>query len=440
MLQTYEEALFWIHSRLRLGIKPGLKRMEWMLDRLNNPERKLTAIHVAGTNGKGSTVSYLRSILQVAGYQVGTFTSPYFEVFNERISLNGKPIDNEEILSLTNVIQPLALELESTELGPPSEFEIITAMAFYYFGTHEEIDVVLFETGLGGRLDSTNVINPILSIITNIGYDHMNLLGETLPKIAYEKAGIIKKNIPLITSVEQSEALKVIIDTATTLQAEMYRIEKEYKIVNQHPVSDGEIFSLRTPFQSFDNLKITMKGEHQVKNAALAVMAINYLQKQSSFDLTDSHIKEGLLHARWIGRFEQLCDDPIIIIDGAHNPEGINSLVKTLSSRYSTKKIQIIFSALRDKKLTDMLTPLESVADSITFTSFDFPRVFTAKELYEMSTIHNKSYDENWKSCIDTSLLKISEDEILIVTGSLYFLSEVRPYIVNNTKNVEKYS
>ncbi|MDF0726748.1 bifunctional folylpolyglutamate synthase/dihydrofolate synthase [Cytobacillus sp. S13-E01] len=440
MLQTYEEALFWIHSRLRLGIKPGLMRMEWMLDRLNNPERKLTAIHIAGTNGKGSTVSYLRNMLQVAGYRVGTFTSPYFEVFNERISVNGRPIDNGDILSLAQVIQPLALELENTELGPPSEFEIITAMAIYYFGTHEEIDVVLFETGLGGRLDSTNVIDPILSIITNIGFDHMNLLGETLPEIASEKAGIIKGNIPLITSVEQSEALEVIIEKATTLHAQMYRKDKEYQIINQQPVLDGEVFSLRTPFQTFDDLKITMMGEHQVKNAALAVMAVNYLQSQSLFELTNDHIQEGLLQTRWIGRFEQLCNDPTIIIDGAHNPEGINSLVKTLSSRYSTKKIQIIFSALRDKKLADMLIPLESVADSITFTSFDFPRVFTAKELYEMSTIHNKSYDEDWKSCIDTSLHKISEDEILIVTGSLYFLSDARPYIVKLTENVEKYS
>lgn len=187
MFTAYEEALEWIHSRLRLGMKPGLQRMEWMMEKLGHPERRIKSVHIGGTNGKGSTVTFLRSILQEAGYSVGTFTSPYFENFNERISLNGTPIGDEDLVQLANDIYSLAVELEQTELGGPTEFEIITAMAFQYFGHVRPVDLVLFEVGLGGRYDSTNIIYPVLSIITSIGLDHTAILGDTYEKIAFEK-------------------------------------------------------------------------------------------------------------------------------------------------------------------------------------------------------------------------------------------------------------
>ncbi|MBE4908165.1 bifunctional folylpolyglutamate synthase/dihydrofolate synthase [Bacillus luteolus] len=436
MFTTYEEALGWIHSRLRLGIKPGLKRMEWMMERLEHPHDKINAIHVAGTNGKGSTVCYLRNMLECAGYNVGTFTSPFFEVFNERISVNGHPIADEEIVRLANIIYPLAVELESTEWGSPTEFEIITAMAFYYFGNQEDVDIVVFETGLGGRLDSTNIINPLLTVITNIGYDHMNLLGETLPEIAFEKAGIIKEGVPLVSSVEQEEAIKVIMDRATSLQSQVYCLDLDYHITNKRPIAYGEEFSIRTPTNTFQELIITMKGEHQIKNAALSLMAISVLQQQHDFIIKETHIREGLKRARWIGRFETLCDRPTIIIDGAHNPEGINSLVNTINTRYNDRKVHIIFCALKDKKLSDMIIPLETVAESLSFTSFDFPRVSSAKELFDVSTFEKKDFDEDWKSCITRKMKSVTNDEILIVTGSLYFLSEVRPFIVEECKNI----
>ncbi len=190
MVRTYEEAVAWIHGRLRLGMKPGLKRMEWMMEKLGHPERRVRAVHIGGTNGKGSTVAYLRSILQAAGYSVGTFTSPYVEQFNERISINGEPIRDEEIVELVQTIKPLADELEQTELGGPTEFEVITAMMLDYFRQKKPIqDIVLIEVGLGGRLDSTNIIYPLLSVITNVSYDHMNILGDTLDQIAAEKRG-----------------------------------------------------------------------------------------------------------------------------------------------------------------------------------------------------------------------------------------------------------
>src|SRR4051794_31120365 len=217
MFHTYEEALQWIHSRLRVGIKPGLKRMEWMMEKLDHPEQKMTSVHIGGTNGKGSTVTYLRSILEKAGYETGTFTSPYIEQFNERISINGVPITDEEIVELANVIYPLSVELEDTELGGPSEFEIITAMAIYYFGVVHPVDIAIFEVGLGGRFDSTNIIHPLLSIITNIGLDHIQFLGTSHKEIAFEKAGIIKKGASLISAVNQEDAKEVIRKRANEL-------------------------------------------------------------------------------------------------------------------------------------------------------------------------------------------------------------------------------
>lgn len=429
MLQTYEEALEWIHGRLRLGMKPGLMRMEWMMEKLNHPERKLKTVHIGGTNGKGSTVTFLRSILQESGYQVGTFTSPYFEQFNERISVNGKPISDVEILELTNAIKPLCDELEHTELGGPTEFEVITAMSIYYFANINPVDIVLFEVGLGGRLDSTNIIYPLLSIITSIGLDHTNILGETHGEIAYEKAGIIKNGVGIITAVKQPEALSVISETAKSKKASLYSLGDRFSVEDHHSTPDGERFSLNTLFGELENLEITMYGKHQVENASLAIMAALLLNKYFSFLIEDKHLRSGLNSAYWPGRFDILCKDPLIVIDGAHNEEGMETLVHELENRYQDYKVKVIFAALTDKKLDNMIMKLDRIADEITFVTFDFPRAAQAKFLYQMSQLENKHVNNNWKKEISEQLLKIKDKEILVITGSLYFLSEVKPYV-----------
>ncbi|MCH1626591.1 bifunctional folylpolyglutamate synthase/dihydrofolate synthase [Ferdinandcohnia quinoae] len=435
MVNSYEEALEWIHSRLRLGMKPGLKRMEWMMERLNHPEKKIKAIHIAGTNGKGSTVSYLRNIFQESGYNVGTFTSPYIETFNERISFNGEPIKDEEIVTLLNIIKPLAEELEDTELGGPTEFEVITAMALYYFATNESIDFVIMEVGLGGRLDSTNVIRPIVSIITNIGFDHMDILGDTISEISFEKAGIIKKAVPVITSVEQEDAIQVIQNKAKQCSSELYLANFDYFTTHHESSSHGEIFTIKTPFHTFEKVNITMKGFHQVKNASLALMTVSLLVFQGIIKMNETKIMKGIEKTKWIGRFEQLSSKPEVIIDGAHNPQGIKSLVDTVGTHLTGKEIHIIFSPLKDKKLDNMISQLENIAASLTFTSFDYPRASTTKDLYELSSkkdyIHMK---DNWKDAVDSKINELSQKEnvVLLITGSLYFISEIRPYIIKN--------
>lgn len=429
MFQTSEEALNWIHSRLRLGMKPGLKRMEWMMERLGHPERKIKSIHIGGTNGKGSTVTFLSSILQEAGLKVGTFTSPYFEQFNERMSVNGTPIYNEDLLLLTNKIKPLSDELEHTEYGGPTEFEIITAMSFYYFAHIEPVDIALYEVGLGGRFDSTNIIEPMLSIITSIGLDHTAILGETYEEIAFEKAGIIKEGVPILTAVKQEEAYSVIKKRANEMAAPLYRLGEHLWIRDHQSFEKGERFTVSTTKETLENIEITMLGQHQTENASLAVMAALLLKK--SYSLNEGHIRSGLEKAYWPGRFEMISTKPLIVIDGAHNEEGIETLVTELNKRYKKRVKRVLFAALGDKKLDKMIHRLDTVADSITFVDFDYPRAAKGEQLASISTSKEKKVISDWKKAIMEEIKSLQKDEMLIITGSLYFLSEAKPYVIS---------
>ncbi|OLS41518.1 folylpolyglutamate synthase/dihydrofolate synthase family protein [Bacillus sp. MRMR6] len=435
MFTTYNEALEWIHGRLRLGIKPGLKRMEWMMEKLGHPETKVPTVHIGGTNGKGSTVTFLRSILQAEGYRVGTFTSPYIEHFNERISINGVPIRDEEILALTNVIRPLADELELTELGGPTEFEVITAMSFYYFAHCSDVDVVLYEVGLGGRFDSTNIIQPLASIITNIGLDHTNILGNSYEEIAFEKAGIIKPSTPIFTAVKHPGALNVIEAQASDKNATIFRMNHEFFISGHQSLMNGELFSLSYGNQPMKGLEVGMIGEHQTENASLAVMAAQYLNQATAFKISDNAIRKGLKNAYWPARFEVLSENPTVIIDGAHNDEGITALVKEVSSRFTNKPIHIVFAALKDKKLDGMISQLDLIADKISFVSFDFPRASAAEDLLKISSSQNKLAVDDWKSYLQEEIALLEPNDVLIVTGSLYFISEVKPHLCKILKN-----
>ncbi|MFB6467967.1 bifunctional folylpolyglutamate synthase/dihydrofolate synthase [Cytobacillus sp. Hz8] len=430
MFTAYHEALDWIHGRLRLGIKPGLKRMEIMMEKLGHPERRLRTIHIGGTNGKGSTLTYLRCILEEAGLSVGTFTSPYFEQFNERISVNGHPISDKEIIELANVIYPLSEELEKTEWGGPTEFEIITAMSMYYFAHIRPVDIVLYEVGLGGRLDSTNIIFPLVSVITSIGLDHTNILGDTYAKIAYEKAGIIKNGVKVVTAVKQREALEVIQTQAEEKKAPLYLLGSEFSIENHISTECGERFSFKSLFHELDKLEIQMMGKHQTENAALAVMAAILLNNYYSIFIEDEHILSGLKRAYWPGRFEIITSKPLVMMDGAHNEEGIQSLVQELNKRYPEKAKRILFAGLNDKKLDRMIGQLDEIAASITFVDFAYPRAATAETLFDISNSKNKRILSNWKEAVQEEITDLKVDEMLIITGSLYFLSDVKPYLV----------
>ena len=425
MFRSGKEVIDWVSEQLRFGIRPGLERMEAALSRLDNPHLKIKTIHIAGTNGKGSTVTYLRSVLQDAGYRVGTFTSPYIETFNERISLNGVPISDDDLAWCANVLKPIVEEINQTSMGPFTEFEIITLISFIYF-KHYQTDVVIYEVGLGGRLDATNVISPIVCGITNIGHDHEAILGETLVKIAHEKLGIVKNEVPLFTTEENEDVLKEFVEVTNQKNSPFVQSLKMYPATQVHVNQNG----LQFDWPHLKDVELTMKGTHQIKNATLAYSIIQYLKEKRIFSISDVNIYRGMKEAFWKGRFEVIHENPTIILDGAHNLEGMMQLCETVKTLYPTERRLFMVSVLKDKDYEKMFNHMNEVADHVYFTTFDYPRAQSAKAQYEAYHRENSSYEEEFHELLDHLLGEVEEDECLVITGSLYFISEVRKSLV----------
>ncbi|EAC8463999.1 bifunctional folylpolyglutamate synthase/dihydrofolate synthase [Listeria monocytogenes] len=427
-LNSYEEALDWIHGTLRLGIKPGLARMEYMMEKLNHPEKTNKWVHIAGTNGKGSTLTFIRNALEEAGYRTGTFTSPYIEVFNERISVNGEPISDELIVSLANRIKPIAEELEETVYGPPSEFEIITAMMFLCFAEYVSIDIGIVEVGLGGRLDSTNILVPLISVITSIGMDHMEFLGDTMEQIASEKAGIIKPGVPVISGAIQKETQEVIAEIAANNKSNIAQLYDSFSMINKNGVN-----TYKTIYgEEINNLSIGLLGIHQLNNAAIAIKVLQYLNTFSSFTIDLAAIRKGLEKAFWPGRMEKVISNPFIMLDGAHNPEGINTFARSIETYPEPKKI--VVSILADKNYQEMLATLRAIPNSeIILTTFNYPRAMTTEEVLQIGKKEGILVNPDWKQALN-NLSKGESDTKIFVTGSLYFISEVRNYLLTSIR------
>ncbi|WP_102345388.1 bifunctional folylpolyglutamate synthase/dihydrofolate synthase [Bacillus sp. Marseille-P3661] len=432
MINTYNAAVEYVHSAAQGKMIFGLEQIQQLLEELGQPHQELKLVHISGTNGKGSTLKFLKSILNTAGYKVGAFTSPFIEKINEQIMIGNKQISDSDFLEEVNILKPSVDKLRNAGTDP-TPFEILTALAFNYF-RRNEVDIALVETGLGGRLDSTNVVIPLLSIITNIGHDHMNILGDTIEEITTEKAGIIKQGVPVISGVEQLSAIEIISHTAVEHEAELYLLHRDFNFEMLENLSEHETFSFKSPFSRISDLEISLKGEHQYSNASLALMAADYLSQNCSFALEEEDIRKGLKRTTNKGRFEMISKNPIIILDGAHNPEGIESLCKTLQKYYFDKKIKLLFSALGDKSLKEMIQQLEVIADSITFTTFDFPRATKAKVLYDIATTTNKQFYESWEQALVEVKKDVKDDEVLVITGSIYFLAVVRERVINHFK------
>ncbi|GGH89080.1 dihydrofolate synthase/folylpolyglutamate synthase [Pullulanibacillus pueri] len=431
MFQTLNEVEAWTKKWLPFGLKLGLERMEWLLEQLDHPERRLRVIHVGGTNGKGSTVSYINSILTEAGYDVGMFTSPALRTFNDRIVSSGKPIADDELIKTAEIVKPFVEALEQTEFGAPTEFEVITIMAIVYFAKVHPCDLVLFEVGLGGRYDSTNVVHPLLTIITNIGHDHMKQLGNTLKEIAYEKAGIIKQGVPLVTAAE-GEAFEVIATVARQCQAKVYHYGHTFKSESDSPVTLGESFSIRTPHHHYQKIKLAMSGHHQVVNASLAIMAAEYLQMFYAFDIKEDEMKSGLEKAFWAGRFEKLSDAPLTILDGAHNLEGMEALVQTIQAHYPEHEVITLFATLKDKDNVAILKTLGRISKRIVVTGFENERAMAPQDVLPFipDEIQGEVID-SWESALTSLQKEIKGKRLLLITGSLYFVTQVRAFYLS---------
>ncbi|ORI03703.1 bifunctional folylpolyglutamate synthase/dihydrofolate synthase [Mammaliicoccus sciuri] len=414
---NYLDSLHWIHERTKFGIKPGVKRMKWMLDKLGNPEEKIQAVHVVGTNGKGSTVSYLREALVANKYEIGTFTSPFIVTFNERISINGTPITDDELVELVQIVKPISERLESeTELGPATEFEIITLMMFVYFGTVHPVDFVIIEAGLGALNDSTNVFQPIMTVLTSIGLDHTNILGDTYMDIAREKAGVIKPSVPLVYAIKPKDALHFVREVVEKNYNKGLELDRDF-----HVLSDDTEFTYRYGSYELENIQLKMIGQHQHENAALAITTLIEMYQRGMIQLNFNTMIEAIEHTTWSGRIEKVQEEPLILIDGAHNKESIDALVDTLKQYYSDKKIDVLFAAIDGKPIGKMMSSIEEIANRFYVTTFDFPKALPIDAVYDYLEHHHIEKVQDYPQFIEQY-----DGELLVVTGSLYFISEVR--------------
>ncbi|MGT2926160.1 bifunctional folylpolyglutamate synthase/dihydrofolate synthase [Streptococcus cuniculipharyngis] len=411
---TYDQAVAWIHDQLKFGMKPGIERMTWLLNQFDNPQNKLKAIHVVGTNGKGSTVNYLQEMFSFAGYEVGTFTSPYLMDFRERISLNGQMMAKEDLLTLVERVKPVVERLpRETAYEPATEFEIITLIMFLYFGQYHPVDLAIIEAGLGGRHDSTNVFQALAVVCPSIGLDHQDILGQTYAEIAAEKAAVLKAGEPFIFATEREDVRQVFLKKAEQTQSPVFELGRDIQVLDQE-----QTFDLNTPKGSLSNLALAMPGQHQRANASLAVITGQLLQ--SSYPkVTDTVIRQALAQAQWAGRTELV--GPQLMLDGAHNQESVAVLVDLLKSHYADRQIHILFAAIANKPVEKMLASLSDFA-SLTVTSFDYPK---ALPLAAYPTTYQRV--ENFQSWL--AKMTFDEGQLYLVTGSLYFISQVRQYL-----------
>lgn len=371
---NYGEAIKYIHGVSNFFCKPGLERIEELCRGLGDPQNKLKFIHVAGTNGKGSTCSMLSSVLMAAGYKVGMFTSPYVREFNERMRINGENIPNDILASLTEQAKSVADNMADR----PTEFELITAISFKYFA-EEKCDVVVLEVGMGGRLDATNIIgSPLLSVITGIAIDHTAFLGDSIEKIAGEKAGIIKANAPVLWGGSDLSAEAVIAEEVVKKQTILYKTD-----YSKLKICSMSLEGCRFDYKDRKYVSITLLGAYQPRNAAVVLDAIDILNSQG-LSIPEDALRRGLAEAKWPARFEIIASDPTVIFDGAHNPQGISAAVESIKNYFGDKRVVIVSGVLRDKDYRVIAQSLSEVADTVYTITPNNPRALTAKEYAEV--------------------------------------------------------
>ena len=408
----------------------GLERMVELLTLRGNPHLKLKVIHIGGTNGKGSTIAFLKNMLVKLGLRVGVFSSPYLIHYTDQISINGKSIPEARLEAIMADYEFLLEGEKVADLQGTTEFEIITALAYDYFAT-EKVDVAIMEVGMGGLLDSTNVCQPILTGITTIGLDHVALLGDTLEAIAEQKAGIIKQGIPLVTGHIVPEALTVIDHIAEGKDVQRIRYGRDYQVRHQESVVTGEVFDYTSPVRQ-GRFQPGLLGLHQIENAGMAIALLDtFCQEDGRALPANTLVAQALEETRWPGRLEVLSSDPLLILDGAHNPHAIKALLATLQERFADYHKEILFTCIKTKALDDMLDLLETVPNSqLTLTHFDDSRATDEKVMKEVAASRKLNY-QNWQEFLEQKL-KVDEVKktVRIVTGSLYFLSQVRAYLM----------
>ena len=425
-----EEAMDWLFNVRRFGPKRTLEPTRKYLELLGNPQNSFKSIHIGGSNGKGSTSAFIASILEAAGYRVGLYTSPHLERFNERIKINGVEISDSEAARLLSEAKLVFDEmLGYPEPMPLRFFDILTGVCFKYF-EEQELDFGVIEVGLGGRLDATNLINPLVSVITNIGYEHVNILGPTLEDIAYEKAGIIKKNTPVVTGETKSNVLEVFKkvsaeNDSSLIQADVYAEFKRISIG-----SDGQKFNLKTPKNNYEGLRIPLLGMHQIMNAVKAVTVAEILKKQGIL-ISPESIINGLRNVYWPGRLEIIHTEPMIVLDCAKDAEATEVVRKTIMDNLNDRRIIAVVSISSDKNIEGMIENISQVADhfiltkhSVTYRATEPERLIKEIEKYGKSYDVYLEQDMAFKHAVETA----SPDDMILVIGSVYLAGDARSY------------
>ncbi|HEU5585010.1 TPA: bifunctional folylpolyglutamate synthase/dihydrofolate synthase [Streptococcus pneumoniae] len=418
----------------------GLERMVELLALRGNPHLKLKVLHIGGTNGKGSTIAFLKKMLEKLGLIVGVFSSPYLIHYTDQISINGESISEARLEALMADYQSLLEGEAVANLQGTTEFEIITALAYDYFAS-EQVDVAIMEVGMGGLLDSTNVCQPILTGITTIGLDHVALLGDTLEAIAEQKAGIIKQGMPLVTGRIAPEALTVIDRIAEGKDAPRLAYGTDYQVRHQESVVTGEVFDYTSAVRQ-GRFQTSLLGLYQIENAGMAIALLDTFCQEDGRELaSNDFLGQALEETSWPGRLEIVSRDPLMILDGAHNPHAIKALLVTLQERFADYHKEILFTCIKTKALGDMLDLLGAMPDTeLTLTHFADSRATDESVLKEAAKSRNLSY-QDWHDFLEQNLTDKKEEKqtVRIVTGSLYFLSQVRAYLMER-KNENGYT
>ncbi len=432
---NYEEALAYINDKEKYGSRLGLDSIRTLLGHLGDPHVGMKYIHVGGTNGKGSTSAYLAKCLEEAGYRAGLYTSPYLERFTERIQINGEDIPEDVLGEITSDVKKAADRMVQDGMEHPTTFELVTAVGFEYFN-RSKVDYVILEVGLGGRFDSTNVIkSSVASVITTIDYDHTDVLGKTLAEIAYQKAGIIKENGLVVSYPQEIEAEMVLGEVAYEKGADFVKLPHEnIRIITS--TYQGSAFDFTYKGAAYENLKISMLGDYQITNAALAVTTLLELRDRGILKFTEAQLRSGLLKTKWKGRLEVLSKNPIFLIDGAHNLQGITLLAEAVKM-FPYNRLILGMSVLKDKDYTHMIEKLVPLADEVVVTEVNMPRKLPAELLGEevRKITPNVHVEHTIEGAVRKSIDLAHKDDMILFGGSLYMIGEVRSHAINLLAN-----
>jgi dihydrofolate synthase/folylpolyglutamate synthase len=415
--KDYTNCLSAMYGLRRFGIKMGLDTIRKILAELGNPQDQYGSIHVAGTNGKGSIASGIASILKTAGYRTGLYTSPHLETFNERISINGKHISNARVVAAYEAVKNV--HHGSRE---PTFFEFATAMALYDFG-QEGVDWAVIETGMGGRLDATNIVKPAVSIISNLSLEHQDYLGNTLAQIAGEKGGIIKPGVPVVTGVRQPGALSVLNDIAASKSAPVFRLGKDFRVRRK----SGNLFTFFGIQNRWPNMKTSLMGRHQVDNAAISLTACELLNR-GEVTISEEDCRKGLSDLSWPGRLEIVCKAPRIILDGAHNLAAAQNLATFLAQETDQRPITMVIGILDDKPYKAMLSALIPVAQKVIFTQPKIERGLTPETLYAEARQYGKEMIvlPDVDQAVQQAVSQTAPQDVICIAGSLYVIGEAK--------------